>query len=246
MAGAGEAHREEKQTGTEVRPEKAAASGMTAGELTALRGQKARTALIARRRALPLTAQWAILVGALAVLDAVTVYASLTLAYTVRFSSGILAYSSTYDPGAYQRFTLASLPIWTLLFLVFGLYRRDVLWEGVVEYRNAIGACIIGVLAVITLSFFWRGTLPLSRGWLLLSLGFSILLLVSERFLVRRLGYLVRRRGWLTAKVLIVGANDQGSAIAEQWHANSSSGMCVVGFVDDFKPMGSPVQGERI
>jgi lipopolysaccharide/colanic/teichoic acid biosynthesis glycosyltransferase len=80
-----------------------------------------------------------------------------------------------------------------------------------------------------------------SRGWLLLSWGLAFCLVGAERFLMRRVGYLLRRRGWLTARVLIAGANDQGCAIAEQWARAPTSGMAVVGFVDDFKPVGTPV-----
>lgn len=42
-------------------------------------------------------------------------------------------------------------------------------------------------------------------------------------------------------RVLIVGANDQGSAIAEQWLHAPTSGMDVIGFADDFLPVGSAV-----
>ncbi len=58
---------------------------------------------------------------------------------------------------------------------------------------------------------------------------------------MRRLGYALRRHGWLNARALIVGASDQGCAVAMQWQANPTSGMQVVGFVDDFKPLGSHV-----
>jgi lipopolysaccharide/colanic/teichoic acid biosynthesis glycosyltransferase len=185
--------------------------------------------------------QWAVLIGALLILDALVVYGSLNLAYVVRITSGLLAYSSTHDPVAYRWFTMASIPVWLAIFALLGLYRRDNLLGGLHEYQQALGACTSGIIVIIMVTFFWRNEVQISRGWLLLAWGLVCSLLVAERFLVRRAAYLLRRRGWLTARVLIAGANDQGCAIARQWLRNPTSGMAVVGFVDDFKPVGAPV-----
>ncbi|MGC8781192.1 MAG: sugar transferase [Anaerolineae bacterium] len=185
--------------------------------------------------------QWAILIAALLILDALAVYASLNLAYAVRISSGLLAYGAPHDPIAYRCFALASTPAWLALFALFGLYRRDNLLGGLDEYRQVWRACTVGVIAIIVVSFLWRDGVQLSRGWLMLAWAFSCGLVEAERFLARRVGYFLRRRGWFTARVLIAGANDQGCAIARQWLHNPASGMVVVGFVDDFKPIAAPV-----
>jgi lipopolysaccharide/colanic/teichoic acid biosynthesis glycosyltransferase len=187
--------------------------------------------------------QWAFLMVLLVTADALVVYTSLSLAFFVRIGSGLLAYTARYDPATYREFAIINVAVWLALFYGMGLYRRDALFGGVGEYQQVIRACTVGVLFIITLSFFWRGALEVSRGWLLLSWGFSCTLVCAERCLVRRLGYALRRRGWLTSRVLIVGANSQGAAIAEQWRRSRSSGMAVTGFVDDFKPVGSPVVG---
>jgi lipopolysaccharide/colanic/teichoic acid biosynthesis glycosyltransferase len=90
------------------------------------------------------------------------------------------------------------------------------------------------------LSFLWRD-LDLSRLWLILSWAFLLVFMWVGRMIFRRLGYWLRRHGWLTAQVLMVGANDQGIAMATQWQHTAASGMRVVGFVDDFKPVGTTV-----
>jgi lipopolysaccharide/colanic/teichoic acid biosynthesis glycosyltransferase len=179
--------------------------------------------------------------------DALAIYLSLLLAYDLRISSGLLDYTSPYNPAAYQRFALTCVPIWLALFGLFGLYRRDTLLGGTDEYKGVLRACTSGVMAIITVTFVQRSMTQPSRGWLLLSLVLSCLFVVGERFLMRRVGYALRRRGWLTARALIVGANDQGAAIAEQWQRSGVSGMTVVGFLDDFKPVGSAVlNGVRV
>ena len=185
--------------------------------------------------------QWAILIAALAGVDALAVVASLSLAYAVRLSSGLLAYTTTYDPGAYRIFLLASVPIWLAIFAANGLYRADGLLGGLGEYSGVLRGCLGGVISIIVLSFFMREEGALSRGWLLLAWGFSMLLLCSGRFAVRRAAHALRRRGYLTARVLLVGANDQGIAMAEQWLRSPTSGMAVVGFLDDFKTLGDRV-----
>ena len=186
--------------------------------------------------------QWRGLQGLLIVLDGLVTFTCLTLAYETRIASGLLAYNAVYDPLGYQQLALLSAALLPLLFLAGGLYRRDLLLGGVVEYQQVLRGCMYGIVALVMVSYLTRaGAFEPSRGWLLLSLGLLCLSLVGERFLVRRLGYWLRGRGWLTARVLIVGANAQGMAIAEQWTRSATSGMCVTGFLDDFQPVGSPV-----
>jgi lipopolysaccharide/colanic/teichoic acid biosynthesis glycosyltransferase len=99
----------------------------------------------------------------------------------------------------------------------------------------------MGVMILIVLSLFFRDLFMISRGWLVLCWGLSSVLVVLERFIVRHIAYILRRHGYLTARVLIVGVSEQGIAIARQWSQSLTSGMQMVGFVDDFKPLGTPV-----
>lgn len=185
--------------------------------------------------------QHSLLVAGLLVLDALMVLASLKLAFALRISSGLLTYTAPYEEGAYFALVLISVPVWLGLFAVSGLYRQDNLMGGNVEYQLAAKACGAGVILLVILSFFSRDVMVISRIWLILSWVFSSAFVLIGRFLARRLAYLLRRHGWFTARVLIVGANDQGIAMAEQWMHSSTSGMQVVGFVDDFKPAGTAV-----
>jgi lipopolysaccharide/colanic/teichoic acid biosynthesis glycosyltransferase len=80
--------------------------------------------------------------------------------------------------------------------------------------------------------------------WLVLSWILTLTFVSLMRFFVRRVVYALRAsKGILTSRVLIVGANDQGVAIAEQWMKAPASGMRVVGFLDDFKSVGTTVTG---
>lgn len=185
--------------------------------------------------------QWTTLIIILLCLDAVVVWGSLTLAYTIRITSGWLTYAGEYNEVTYQAIALIGVPVWLALFALIGLYRRDALLGGFAEYQRALRACATGVVIILVLSFMSRDLVMVSRGWLILSWGLSSALLVLERFIVRRVAYVLRRRGQLTARVLIVGVSEQGIAMARQWTLSPTSGMQVVGFVDDFKPVGTPV-----
>ena len=185
--------------------------------------------------------QWQLLTWVLLALDALCVLGSLVFAYAMRISSGLVAYSGPQqNADAYRILAFVSVPVWLAVFAMIGLYKRDTLLGGVVEYQRVVKGCTVGIMAVIVLSFLWRDA-EISRSWLLLSWGLSCGLVGLERFAVRRVAYALRLHGWFTARVLVVGANDQGIAIARQWSQSPISGMQVIGFVDDFKPMGTSV-----
>jgi lipopolysaccharide/colanic/teichoic acid biosynthesis glycosyltransferase len=61
------------------------------------------------------------------------------------------------------------------------------------------------------------------------------------RFLIRRVFYSLRPRGWFVERALIVGTSDDARAIARQLSPHSRTGVNVVGFVDDYLPVGTPV-----
>lgn len=189
--------------------------------------------------------QWTVLKVGLFIADAVVIAASLFLAYQLRISSGILYYNPPAIDTNYGMVTVVAVPIWLALFAVFGLYRPDNLLGGLVEYRHAAKACMVGVVALVVLSFLSRELVEVSRLWLVFSGLFSVALVFASRYAIRHFVYRLRRSGnWLTARVLITGANAQGVAMARQWAGNPNSGMQVVGFLDDFKPQGTAVLGD--
>jgi lipopolysaccharide/colanic/teichoic acid biosynthesis glycosyltransferase len=187
--------------------------------------------------------QWNLLTGALVVGDAIIVAISLSLAFVLRMTSGIILYTAPYKVEVYAVLTFVSVVLWLGLFASHGLYKRDNLLGGSMEYQQVIKACTTGVVVLIVLSFLSHDLVDMvvSRSWLFLSWALTTLLVVGERFVARRVAYVLRRQGWFTARVLIVGANDQGVAMAQQWLNSRTSGMYLVGFVDDFKPVGTIV-----
>lgn len=187
--------------------------------------------------------QWHGLVVMLLLSDALCIAGGLTIAYFMRID-GLLPYEHPTNPDVYRSMVLAAVPLWLFCFALVGLYQRDNLLGGVVEYKQVVKGCIAGAMLLVAYTVFGRiPDFEVSRLWLVLSLVFITTLVGGMRFLLRHLAYKLRAAGWLGSRVLIVGANDQGVAIAEQWMSSSASGMHVLGFLDDFKSIGTQVIG---
>lgn len=184
------------------------------------------------------------IVLALPVLDAIFISVSFFLAYHLRFESNWLPYYAPFSSQFYWTLLSLLVPTWLLIFAAYGLYDSRYLFGGTREYARIVNACALGVMAMIVLSFMYRvAEQPISRGWLLIYFGLSVLTIISCRFAFRRLIYRLRQRGLFLKRSLIVGANQEGQAIAEQFHSVPTAGIHVVGFVDDTLAEGTMVNG---
>ena len=167
--------------------------------------------------------------------DSLALGLAFAAAFWLRFENPLLPYYSLYSTTFYTRLVFLAIPFWLGAFLLNGLYDLDRLFGGIEEYSRAIHACTLGVMVLIVYSFLDRSTSgsDLSRLWLVFVWGLSSGVVILERFLLRRVVYWLRRGGHLRRRVLIVGANQEGFAISEQLHSGKSSGLEVVGCVDD-------------
>lgn len=180
------------------------------------------------------------LVAALLILDSIGVTLALLAAYWLRIASGLLPERAFEEFAVYARVSVLIVPIFLLIFAFNNLYDARVRQGGLEEYAQIAKSFIYGIVAVILLSY-WVRVATLSRGWFLLIFVFGLLFVGGGRFLVRRVLAWMHRRGRLRTRLLIVGANEQGQAIARQFQAAAAAGVDVVGFIDDFLPVGAPV-----
>jgi len=180
----------------------------------------------------------------LPVLDALFISVSFILAYHLRFKSSWLPYYATFSSQFYWTLLSLLVPTWLLIFAAYGLYTPRYLFGRTREYARIVNACAIGVMAMIVLSFMRsRVGQPISRGWLLIYFSLSVSTIISYRFALRRLIYRLRQRGLFLKRSLIVGANQEGQAMAEQFRSVPIAGLYVVGFVDDTLTQGTMVNG---
>ncbi len=190
-------------------------------------------------RSLPVAvnARWAerlLLIIALTVIDLAMVLIGFRLAFAVRFQLG---FSWMYQPlelpqDFYQSMTILLTPLWLILFRLFGLYDFKHLFGGMREYAHVFNACTLGMMLIVLLIFFGEAE-EVARGWVAVSwLSVSIAVMLG-RFAFRRVIQHLRVKGRFLTAILIVGANEDGRAIAEQLHVNRKAGIWIAGFMDD-------------
>jgi exopolysaccharide biosynthesis polyprenyl glycosylphosphotransferase len=186
-------------------------------------------------------------IGSLLVIDALAIAMGFLLAYYLRFQSPWLPYYATFSPYFYYYVILFAVPSFLLIFATFGLYNEHYLLGGLQEYSKVTNACTTGMMVIIVFSFLYRAQPDISRGWLIISWLLVTLLAGSGRFCIRRLVYRMRRLGKFSVPVLIVGANEEGLAVAQQFQVTPTSGVKIIGFVDDSLSPGTEVfDGVRV
>jgi exopolysaccharide biosynthesis polyprenyl glycosylphosphotransferase len=198
-------------------------------------------------------ARWAerlLLLIFLVAVDIGTVFLGFWLAYVFRFEA---SFSWFYEHEVapldfYQRLVFLLTPLWVVVFALFGLYDFKNLFGGMREYARAVTACTLSIMLIVFLTFFDPNFI-IARGWVVLSwllVSFSVSV---GRFVLRRIVQQLRASGRFTTMVLIVGANEEGQAIAQQLQSNPKAGIWVVGFADDEPgsrhelPEGMPILG---
>src|SRR5438094_7573403 len=135
---------------------------------------------------------------------------------------------------------LLMIPVLGLIFVAQGLYEPSNLLVGAREFAGIFRASTYGLLAITVITFVLRW--PLSRSWSVASWGLMTVFVIAARLGVRRIAAAVRRRGRLTERVVVVGADEDSIALAEQVN-QPGSGMRVVGILDDYIPTGTELPG---
>ena len=189
--------------------------------------------------------QWRLFTLSLIIVDGIAIGIAFWLAYYVRFGLSIRLFRLEVDPsiGFYVRLCLILIPLWLIIFYVMDLYDRKNLLGGALEYERIFFSTTIGVLLFIVVSFIISQFI-FSRGWLLLFWVFAWFALTFGRFTMRRAIYRLRSHGYFMSPAVIIGANNEGSSLAEQLSRWTTSGLKVVGFVDDESPIGTPVYNQ--
>jgi exopolysaccharide biosynthesis polyprenyl glycosylphosphotransferase len=191
-------------------------------------------------RLVPRVWQWRLLFGSLALSDTLALALAFRLAYFIRFELGLNFFYLQNIPtmARYQQLVLVLMPILITLYFASGLYDRHYLLGGTQEYSRAFNATTVGMFTVIAFGFL-DPTFIVARGWLFLAWGFAILFVLGGRFGLRRVVYGLRRAGFFVAPAVIVGANVEGRSLARQLLPWKSSGLHILGFVDEKLPAGT-------
>ncbi len=180
-----------------------------------------------------------ILLVVLLIGDILAIGAAFWVAYQLRFT--LLPYRAPFSLVEYQRLVFGIIPVWIIIFSAFQLYNSNHLLGGLEEYSRVVNAVTGGIGALILLGFLRRDDLTISRGWLIISWLAALSLVWLARFSIRRAIFSLRDHGHFLSPTILVGANNEGRALAEQLRDTKTSGLYITGFIDDSLPYGSTV-----
>lgn len=185
------------------------------------------------------------LVTTLLIVDAVVVTLSFVIAYFLRFGTNLPIFQEDafVAPTFYTWLALALIPGYLALYQIYGCYDRANLLGGTAEYARIFNASTAGVVLVMFASFI-QPDFIVARAWLFFAWAFTVGGGIFMRFMIRRAVYRQRVKGQYLDRTMIIGANPEGVAVAQQLLEAKSSGARLIGFIDDYLPIGSePVPG---
>jgi exopolysaccharide biosynthesis polyprenyl glycosylphosphotransferase len=163
------------------------------------------------------------------------------LAHWVRFYSALEPFfdDGSAAPERYQLISLGFIGIWMGMFWLFHTYEWENLLGGTQEYALVLQASTLSTVLVMVTHFM--SPFIIARGWLLMAWFFTFLLVCLGRFVLRRVVYTLRNYGFFVVPALIVGNNDEGRALAQQLMTWRTSGLNVLGIVDNGVAVGETV-----
>ena len=131
--------------------------------------------------------QWTILPIALAILDGLTVFGVLNLAFNIRFKLNLPIFRTEVmdSPAYYLNLECAMVIAVLVMFLLAGLYNISNLLAGMREYSLVFNCVVILVVLILVVSFLIPAFV-ISRGWLVMAWLFTFLGVDIERFIFRR------------------------------------------------------------
>jgi exopolysaccharide biosynthesis polyprenyl glycosylphosphotransferase len=193
-------------------------------------------------RSISRAAQWRLFIGALLISDVFMIGFGLRLAYNVRFNLNVALFHTEVVPSLdlYTRLVAVLIMLWVAIFALSGLYSQENLLGGANEYSLVFNRTTVGLFVIISVGFL-DPSFIIARGWLILAWVFSFSLIILGRFLLRRVVYFLRRLGYFMAPTLVIGANNEGLELARQLQTYHTSGLHILGFVDEKLPAGTQV-----
>ncbi len=190
----------------------------------------------------PLRRQRRLLILALIVTDSLAILLAFAAAYVIRFYSQFPIFQAGFTPSIvfYIRLGLALLPLWLVLFAIYHLYDPEYLLGGTREYAGVFQSSVTATVVTTFLQFLIT-ELVIARGWVALAWALTFVFVSLSRWAVRRVAYAARRRGYLMSATLLLGASEEGKLLAQQLLEWPTSGLNVLGFLDDATEPGTRV-----
>ena len=178
--------------------------------------------------------------------DVVIIIISWSLAYYIRFNE--FWWTNLGNNLHAQKYFFILFPIiilWPFIFRNMGLYRQRRVLPILAEVFDIVKASVLASLILVTVTYFVKkaefSRLVFAYFWFI-----SVVLISLERLVLRELLRHFRSRGYNTRRVLVVGAGDLGGMVVRKIRENPWTGLEVIGFLDDNKPVGETVEGKKV
>lgn len=123
------------------------------------------------------------------------------------------------------------MPFWLVLFYMLGLYSPSVYMYRPREFGRLFIAAALGIVMMISISFFTSEPLFPSKLVPIYAFGISFLLLIVIRTILRGIRLLLLDHGIGSQKLLIIGNSDLTATLVGQIADNPRSGYNIVGVV---------------
>ncbi len=176
------------------------------------------------------------------VADAIAVSVALFSASIIRFEIMDAAPAARWD---YTAITLVAIPVWILLFYLYGLYEPRQVLGPVNEFKQVFHGVVAGTVVIFITDSITN--MNLARGWALIAMVTGFLFVGGERLLVRKALHFLRRRGGDTTRTIVLGANHEGRTVAKTLEREGWLGYKILGFVDDALAVGTDLgDGKRV
>ncbi len=177
--------------------------------------------------------------------DLTLIVGSWLLAYSLRFFLGpIPVYRGVPPLGPYLVLLAPILVVWAVAFKTFGLYRPRRLGSRLEEMWDVAKASTVGVLVLVTLTFFAR-SYEFSRVVIAYFWVISILAVSSARAVFREALRVARRHGYNLRYALVVGGGELARTVIQRLRQRPDVGIQVLGVVGDDKD-GAELAAQRL
>ncbi|MHC4138894.1 MAG: undecaprenyl-phosphate glucose phosphotransferase [Planctomycetota bacterium] len=179
--------------------------------------------------------------------DWITLSGSWILAYYLRFYFPVIPVSKGIPPFlTYLTLLVIMLPLWYVVFKVFGLYRPRRISSKFAEVMDIAKGTTIAILILVSLTFFVR-KYEFSRLTFLYFWAICMITLCIERILFRELLRFIRKRGYNLKYALIVGTGHLALDVMDRVHNHPELGIKIRGFLsDDKSQIGNELNGFKV
>ncbi len=183
----------------------------------------------------------------LLLMDCVTLSVSWALSYYLRFYSGIIPVYKGIPPfKIYLTLLIFMIPLWSIVFRVFGLYRPRRVSTRMSEVVDIGKASTFAIMIFVSLTFLFR-QYEFSRLTFFYFWFINIVFLSLARIVFREFLRFLRQKGYNQRYALIVGDEKMGQDLVTKLRKHPELGIQVAGFVtSDPNSVGTEIHGVKV